>query len=162
MPRLLFKGDVYFFGIYTSLAEYKKLVKKTNKRTTTNEQQQQGDSNRHGSVWSEGFSKFWAFWYAIALVRSDTHMTLSLTSHEDCPPCLKKYYTLCNISLGTWLTLNFPLFMHAVKQSWLFPSSIDTESTSPSRCNTDNDADPFTKSEDDQELEVNETVLEYC
>ena len=157
MPRLLFKGDVYFFGIYTSLAEYKKLVKKTNKRTTT--------TRRLEQAW---LCVVWRLQQVLSLLirhcfgtKRYTHDTFSDFTWR-LSSCLKKYYTLCNISLGTWLTLNFPLFMHTAKQSWLFPSSIDTESTSPSRCNTDDDADPFTKSEDNQELEVNETVLEYC
>ena len=44
--------------------------------------------------------------------------------------------------------------MHTAKWSWLLP---DTESTSPSGRNTDNDADPFTESKDEEELEDNET-----
>ena len=52
--------------------------------------------------------------------------------------------------------------MHAAKRSWLFPSSIDTEGTYPLWRDTDNDADPFTENEDEEELEDNETVLEYA
>ena len=57
--------------------------------------------------------------------------------------------------------------MHTAKQSWLLPSRIqidriDTESTSPSGHDTDNDADPFAESEDKEELEDNETVVEDC
>ena len=52
--------------------------------------------------------------------------------------------------------------MHTAKWSWLFPSSIDMESTSTLGCDADDDADPFAENEDEQELEDNETVLEDC
>ena len=116
-------------------------------------------------------AKFWAFWSAVALLQSDTHDTSSpvsrflrpVISHVDCPPCLKKcsncnkYNTLRGISLGTLPTIRFPLFVHTAKPSSLFASSIDTESTSPSQRNTDDDAEPSAESEDEEELEENET-----
>ena len=49
-----------------------------------------------------------------------------------------------------------------IQRLWLFPSSIDTQSTPPLQCDTDNDADPFAESRDEKEMEDNETVLEYC
>ena len=66
---------------------------------------------------------------------------------------LKKYHTLCNFSLGADSQLPS---LHAYSKAFVTVSFLDKYR------NTDNDGDPFTESEDNQELEVNETVLEYC
>ena len=61
----------------------------------------------------------------------------------------------------SWNVANHQLpSLHAYSEAIMtFPPSLDTESTS---LITNNDADPFAESEDEEELEDNETVLEDC
>ena len=46
--------------------------------------------------------------------------------------------------------------LHAYSEAFVTVSFLDKYR------NTDDDGDPFTEIEDNQELEVNKTVLEYC
>ena len=141
---LLFKGGIYFFGIYTSLAKYKKPVKKNkqaNKQTT---------KKKLKWAW------IWLVWRlqqsCLSFLKHRCFATKQYTRHFQFIPSLSFPSDFTrrpspraskSTPLGTCPTISFPLFVHTAKRSWLFPSSLDTESTSPLRHDTHDDADPF-------------------